>query len=77
MQLTGLTEGAYLMSSTRYKLQQFEWGFRTYDTQTEEPVEGAIAEYDVNIQEAELIEQGGIIEIIDGEAIVTTPEEVE
>lgn len=62
---------------TRYKLQQFEWGFRTYDSQTEEPVEGAIAEYDVNIAEAELIEQGGDIEIVDGEVIVTASEEVE
>ena len=62
---------------TRYKVQQFEWGFRTYDTQTEEPVEGAIAEYDVNLSEAELSEQGAIIEIVDDEAIVTMVEETE
>ncbi len=61
---------------TRYRVQQFEWGFRTYDTQTEEPVEGAIAEFDVNIFEAELIEQGGLIEIINDEAVVTAPEEL-
>jgi len=55
---------------TRYKVQQFEWGFRTYDTQTEEPVEGAIAEYDVNIEEAEAVIEGSQIEIIEGEAVV-------
>jgi hypothetical protein len=59
--------------ATRYRVQQFDWGFRTYDTQTEEPVEGAIAEFDVNMTEAELIEQGGNIEVIDDEAIVTPP----
>ncbi len=58
---------------TRHRVQQFEWGFRTYDTQTEEPVEGAIAEFDVNLSEAELIEQGGLIEIVEGEAIVSPP----
>ena len=55
---------------TRYKVQQFEWGFRTYDTQTEEPVEGAIAEYDMNIEEAEAVIEGSQIEIIEGEAVV-------
>lgn len=55
---------------TRYKVQQFEWGFRTYDTQTEEPVEGAIAEYDVNIEGAEAVIEGSQIEIIEGEAVV-------
>jgi hypothetical protein len=62
---------------TRYKVQQFEWGFRTYDSQTEQPVEGAIAEFDVNISEADLIEQGAIIEIVNDEAIVTMIEETE
>lgn len=65
------------MSNSRYRTQQFEWGFRTYDTQTEEPVEGAIAEFDVNLQEVELIEQGGNIEIINDEAVVTVPEDIE
>jgi hypothetical protein len=62
---------------TRYKVQQFDWGFRTYDSQTEEPVEGAIAEFDVNISEADLIEQGGDIEIVNDEVVVIPPEEVE
>jgi len=25
--------------ATRYKVQQFEWGFRMYDSQTEQPAE--------------------------------------
>ncbi len=62
---------------TRYKVQQFEWGFRTYDSNTEQPVEGEIARFDVNMEEAELIEQGGIIEIVDNEVVVTMPEEAE
>lgn len=58
---------------TRYKLQQFEWGFRMYDSQTKQPVDGEIARYNVNLQEAELIEQGGTIEIVDGEVVVAEP----
>lgn len=59
--------------ATRYKLQQFEWGFRCYDSQTEEPIPGEIDRYDINMEEAELVEQGGSIQIIDGEAVVTPP----
>ncbi len=62
---------------TRHRVQQFEWGFRTYDTQTEEPVEGAIAEFDVNLSEAELIEQGGDIQVVEDGVVVMPPEEIE
>lgn len=58
---------------TRYKLQQFEWGFRMYDSQTEQPAEGELARYNVNLEEADIIERGGTIEIVDGEVIVTEP----
>ena len=62
--------------ATRYKLQQFSWGFRCYDSQTEEPIEGEIACYDVNLEEAEMIENGATVEIQDGEAIVFMEGEV-
>lgn len=65
------------MPSTRYKVQQFDWGFRTYDSQTEEPVEGEIARFDVTIAEAELIENGGVIEIVDNKIVVSEPPEEE
>ena len=61
------------MPSTRYKLQQFEWGFRMYDSQTEEPAEGELARFNVNLQEADIIERGGMIEIVNGEVVVTEP----
>lgn len=44
--------------STRYKVQQFAWGFRMYDSQTEEPADGEIARFDVNLDEAELVKDG-------------------
>ena len=60
---------------TRYKVQQFEWGYRMYDSQTEEPADGEIARYDVNLEEAELIENGADIQIVDGEIVVIPQEE--
>lgn len=64
-----------LLMPTRYKTYELMPGvFGTYDTQTEElPTEFIGGPYDVNIQEAEFIEQGGSIEIVDGEAIVSSP----
>lgn len=61
--------------ATRYKTYELEPGvFGTYDSQTENlPTEFISGPYDVNIEEAELIEQGGNIEIVEGEAIVTPP----
>jgi hypothetical protein len=57
---------------TRYKVQQFDWGFRTYDTQTEEPVEGAIAEFDITDEQADLIAQKGTtIEVVDDNLVIT------
>lgn len=61
------------MPSTRYQLQQFEWGFRMYDSQTEEPAPGELARYNVNLDEADIIERGGLIEVVDGDVIVTEP----
>ena len=55
--------------ATRYKVQQFEWGFRMYDSQTEQPADGEIARYDVNLTEAELIKEGADIQVIDGEVV--------
>lgn len=63
------------MPSTRYKAYELTPGiFGTYDTQTGVlPAEFIGGPYDVNIEEAELIEQGGSIDIVEGEAIVTAP----
>lgn len=61
---------------TRFKLQQFEWGFRMYDSNDELPADGELARYDINMEEAELVEAGGTINIIDGEVVVT-PVEIE
>ncbi len=63
------------MPSTRYRTDELEPGvFGTYDSQTEElPTEFISGPYDVNIEEAQIIEQGGNIEIVEGEAIITPP----
>lgn len=58
--------------ATRFKLQQTSYGFRMYDTQNMESVEGSEL-YSINLQEAEWFEQGGTVEIVDGEAIVKEP----
>lgn len=61
---------------TRYKVQQFDWGFRTYDSDTEEPVEGATTEYDVTDEQAAIIAMSGsTIEIVDNKVVVTEPKE--
>ena len=60
------------MPSSRYKVQQFAWGFRTYDSYTEEPGGGEIARFSVNLAEAELIRDGlALVEVVDGELVVT------
>lgn len=58
------------MYRTRFKTQQFSWGFRTYDTKTEESVDGSIETFDVLIDDAKIIQDGGAIEIIDNEVNV-------
>lgn len=61
-------------SPTRFKVQQFAWGFRTYDSYTEEPVdlENEIARFDVNPSEADLIcEEAAIIEVVGDDVVVT------
>lgn len=63
--------------ATRFKLQQFDWGFRCYDSQTEEPADGEIARYDVNLDEAEMIKDGATVEIRDGEVFVYVEGEIE
>ena len=60
-------------SPTRFKVQQFPWGFRTYDSYTEEPDPGEIARFDVNEQKAGWIQDGGQIRVVDGELVVTIP----
>ena len=42
-------------SPTRFKVQQMWWGFYMYDSQTEQPIEGEVARFDVNLDEADLI----------------------
>lgn len=65
------------MPSTRYKVQQFEWGFRTYDSYTEQPVDGEIARFDVNLAEADLIRRdAAYMAVVDGKLIVTDAEQV-
>lgn len=63
------------MPSSRYKVQQFAWGFRTYDSYTEVPVdvENEIERFDVNQQKAGWIEAGGQVRVEDGDLIVTIP----
>lgn len=59
------------MPSSRYKVQQFVWGFRTYDSYTEEPVDGEMDRFSVNLEEAQLIrEDRAWLEVVDGELIV-------
>lgn len=60
---------------TRFKLQQFNGFFRLYDSETEEPADGEIARYDVNMEEAENIENGAMMRIENGDVVVFFPEE--
>lgn len=65
------------MPSSRYKVQQFAWGFRTYDSYTEEPVDGELARFDVNLDEADLIRrEAADLSVIHGELVVTEVVEV-
>lgn len=62
--------------ATRYRTYELTPGvFGTYDTHTEELPTEYIGVYDVNLTEAEQIENGALIEIVDGEAIVIPEEE--
>lgn len=64
--------------ATRYQTYQTEFGFITIDTKTETAPEEYIAgPFDVNIAEADLIKEGAVIEVIDGEAIVKAAEVIE
>lgn len=47
--------------ATRYKLQQFDWGFRCYDSQTEEPIEGELARYEIPIRLEKAVRWGASI----------------
>jgi hypothetical protein len=62
--------------ATRYRTYQYDWGFLTIDTQNETAPEGYTAEFQVNMEEAEQIEQGADIQIINDEAVVIPQEEV-
>lgn len=53
------------MAATRYKIQLFEGYFRMYDSQIEQPSEGEIARYEVNLEEAEMIKEGASVEVND------------
>lgn len=63
---------------TRYQLQQFEYGYRMYDTRFEEPEPGEIARFQVNMEEAEKIEGGAPFYVWEGEIVFEyIPEQVE
>ena len=62
--------------ATRYRTYQYDWGFITIDTKNEEAPEGWTAEFQVNIPEAELIEEGAKLEVIEEELIITPPDEL-
>jgi hypothetical protein len=61
------------MPSSQYKVQQFEWGFRTYDSYTEEPMDGEIARFNVSQQKAEWIKLGGQVRVEGDDLLVTIP----
>ena len=68
------------MSSTRYKVEQLSepdehgrFDSRVYDSYVEQPTAAALAEYDVNLQKAGWIRQGGETLLIDGEIFVAEP----
>lgn len=57
-------------------MQQFEWGFRTYDSQTEQPVPGELARFDVNLDEADAIRrEQADLRVVDGELVITVLDE--
>lgn len=62
-----------MSSPTRFKVQQLTYGFRMYDSYTEHPVDGELARFDVNVNEADLVEEGGRISIVNGEVVVEPP----
>jgi len=68
--MIGLLEGRCLM----FRLQQYGWGFRLYDVETESPAENEIASYSVTEEQADWIQQGAEIQVIDGVLVVLEPE---
>lgn len=60
--------------ATRYRTYQYDWGFITIDTQNETAPEGYIAEFQVNLSEAELIEEGAQLEVVDDELVIIEEE---
>ena len=63
--------------ATRFRTYQYDWGFMTIDTREETAPEGYIAEFQVNIPEAELIQDGAEIEIVDNDLVITPAETIE
>jgi hypothetical protein len=59
-----------------FRLQQYGWGFRLYDVELEEPAENEITSYSVTEEQADWIQQGAEIQIIDGVLVVLEPVEV-
>ncbi len=67
---------------TRYVTYQFDWGFATYDRNTEQEVIDTVeqeatylSKFDVNLSEAELIQEGAEIQVVDNEVVVVPQEE--
>jgi len=62
---------------TRFQTYQTEYGFITIDTHTETPPEDFIAgPFDNTLAEADVIQNGAIIEVVD-DSLVVTPDERE
>lgn len=62
---------------TRYQTYQTEYGFITIDTQTEQPPEEFVAgPFDNTETEAQVIENGAIIEVVN-DSLVIAPDDRE
>lgn len=59
---------------TRYQTYQMPYGFMTIDTQTETAPEEYIAVFDTTIPEAQVIENGAILEVVEDELVITPDE---
>jgi len=57
------------------KLEVHSWGFRAYNTEIEDPTD-AIETYDLTFEQRQLIDDGAYIEIVDGEIVLTSQEQL-
>lgn len=63
--------------ATRHMTYQYDWGFITIDTNYETAPTGYFASFEVNMTEAEFIDEGADLRVVDGELVIVPVSELE